>query len=88
MVLSEAMLYGLPVVSCAVGAVPETVGQAGILSPADDAQAFAAGLRQALNDRDVYAAKSLAMAQTLPSWTDTARCFIEVIHEVTGHYKK
>ncbi|MEM6595137.1 MAG: glycosyltransferase family 4 protein, partial [Pseudomonadota bacterium] len=33
MVLSEAMLFGLPIISCAAGAVPETVGDAGILVP-------------------------------------------------------
>ena len=84
MVLSEAMLYGLPVVSCSVGAVPETVGNAGILSPVDDTQAFAAGLRHALLNQDMFAAKSLAMAQTLPTWSDTARCFVKVIEELSG----
>lgn len=83
MVLSEAMLYGLPVVSCSVGAVPETVGDAGILSPADDAQAFASGLVIALNDRDVYAAKSMLVAKTLPTWDDTTQFFIDVIRDFT-----
>jgi len=83
MVLSEAMLYGLPVVSCSAGAVPETVGDAGILSPVNDAQAFAAGLRHALLNQDMFAAKSLAMAQTLPTWTDTTHCFVKVIKALT-----
>jgi len=79
MVLSEAMLYGLPVVSCSVGAVPETVGDAGILVPVNDAQAFAKGLHLALKNQDEFTAKSIAMAETLPTWTDTARCFVEVV---------
>lgn len=83
MVLSEAMLYGLPVVSCAVGAVPETVGEAGILSPADDANAFASGLRLALKNRETFAEKSLTLAQTLPTWNDTVHHFVKVIRKLS-----
>jgi len=82
MVLSEAMLFDLPVVSCAVGAVPDTVGDAGILVPVDDAAAFAAALRQLLTSSDDYAAfqaQAIAKAKGLPTWEDTARHFINVI---------
>ena len=84
MVLSEAMLYGLPVVSCSVGAVPETVGNAGILSPVNDAQAFAKGLQHALHNQDLFAAKSRVLAQSLPTWADTSRCFVKVVKALTG----
>jgi len=67
MVLSEAMLYGLPVVSCAVGAVPDTVGGAGVLVPAEDAQAFATGLRKAFYDHERLAERSLEKSKTLPT---------------------
>jgi len=78
MVLSEAMLFGLPILSCAVGAVPETVGDAGILTPADDPTRFALGLRDMLESPKTareYAACSEARARTLPTWTDTAKVF-------------
>ena len=79
MVLSEAMLYGLPVVSCTVGAVPETVGEAGVLVPAQDAGAFADGLRRALRDREKLGALSLDKSRSLPTWRQTAGHFITVL---------
>lgn len=82
MVLSEAMQYGLPVVSCAVGAVPDTVGAAGILVPADDPEAFGDALRRLLSDPAElahYSAAARGYAACLPKWEDTARHFIDVI---------
>jgi glycosyltransferase involved in cell wall biosynthesis len=43
-VVVEAMAAGLPVIASPVGAIPELVGDAGILVPADDAPALAAAL--------------------------------------------
>jgi len=86
MVLSEAQLYGLPILSCAVGAVPQTVPQgSGILVPPDDATAFANGLAQLLQDdslRNTYAAKSTALAARLPDWHDTARIMQAALQRV------
>ena len=82
MVLSEAMLFGLPVVTCRVGAVPETVGDAALLTPPDDPRAFAAALRRILECRDTAArlrTLSQARAATLPTWQDTARIFQTVV---------
>jgi glycosyltransferase involved in cell wall biosynthesis len=51
MVVTEALARGIPVLATAVGALPETLGQApdgsvpGILAPAGDTQALAAALR-------------------------------------------
>lgn len=76
MVFGEALLHGLPIVTCAVGAVPETVPQgAGILAPVDDATAFAEALRHLLTDaqaRGAMAAASEAAGHALPRWHDTA----------------
>jgi glycosyltransferase involved in cell wall biosynthesis len=46
----EAMLAGTPVVATAAGAVPEVVGEAGVLVPPGDPAALAAGLRSVLTD--------------------------------------
>ena len=86
MVLSEAMFYGLPVVTCRAGAVPDTVGDAAWLVPPDDAPAFASALRQLLSQPDVvqdYANRAQKHAAGLPRWTDTAQTFATVIRAIT-----
>lgn len=76
MVFGEALLHGLPIVTCAAGAVPETVPQgAGILVPVDDPAAFADALRHLLTDRaarEAIAATSAAAGHALARWSDTA----------------
>lgn len=76
MVFGEALLHGLPIVTCAAGAVPETVPQGtGILVPVDDPAAFAGALRHLLTDRrarEAMAATSTAAGHALPRWRDTA----------------
>ncbi|MEM9344412.1 MAG: glycosyltransferase family 4 protein [Pseudomonadota bacterium] len=82
MVLSEAMTFGLPVVTTRVGAVPDTVGNAALLVPPDDPDAFAGALRQLLENVDAlqaYAALSQERANALPTWTDTAQIFADTI---------
>lgn len=82
MVLSEAMQYGLPIVSCRVGAVPDTVADAGILVPPDDPAAFATALRKVLTNPQEHARLATVAsgsAASLPEWDDTAQRFIEVI---------
>ncbi|APX14126.1 glycosyltransferase family 4 protein [Tateyamaria omphalii] len=82
MVLGEAMAYGLPVVSCRVGAVPETVGKAAVLVPPDDPAALATTLRQILQDESKaveLSRLSVKEAATLPRWRDAARLFETVI---------
>lgn len=85
MVLSEAMLHGLPVVSCAAGAVPDTVGDAGLLVPVDDHAAFAAALRRVLSQPAAAADlrdKALRKAADLPTWNDTARLIAQTLRKV------
>lgn len=82
LVFSEAQLYGLPILACAVGAVPRTVKQGAILTPPDDVVAFAKGLERLLLDiplRDRFACESAAQAETLPQWKDTAQIMREVV---------
>jgi glycosyltransferase involved in cell wall biosynthesis len=75
LVFGEAMRWGLPIVSCAAGAVPDTVGAAGRLVPPDDPAALADALRALLREPDARAALARASARAgarLPRWADTA----------------
>ncbi|MGB0696487.1 MAG: glycosyltransferase family 4 protein [Rhodospirillaceae bacterium] len=89
MAFAEALSYGLPVIGCAVGAVPDTVpAEAGILVPPDDPDALEQALRAFLVDparrlRTAQAARQAGLA--LPSWQDCATtiaaCLTEVMTE-------
>jgi len=50
-VVVEAMAAGLPVVATPVGAIPELIGDAGVLVPVDDTDALADALRRLADDR-------------------------------------
>lgn len=74
-VFGEAMQRGLPIVTCHAGAVPDTVGGAAHLVPPDDAEAFAAALRELLTDAESHArlsAASRARGAALPRWPEVA----------------
>ncbi|WP_223427884.1 glycosyltransferase family 4 protein [Tateyamaria pelophila] len=82
MVFGEAMMFGLPIVSCDTGAVPQTVGNAGILVRPGDGNAFGAALRQMLSDvdtRTTYASASAVQGSELPTWEDTAQIIANVL---------
>jgi glycosyltransferase involved in cell wall biosynthesis len=76
-VFNEALVHGLPIVSCRTGAVPDTVpADAGLLVARDDPPAFAAAMRTLLSDSARHAAMATAARQkgaSLASWADTAR---------------
>jgi len=50
LVLPEAMLCGLPVVGSTSGAIPEVIGDAGVIFPADDADALRGALQSLVAD--------------------------------------
>nr|WP_237168380.1 glycosyltransferase family 4 protein [Paracoccus shandongensis] len=76
LVFDEALVRGLPVVSCATGAVPDTVPPgAGLLVPPGDAAAFTGALRQVLEDKALrhgIARAAWNAGRDLPGWDATA----------------
>ncbi|MEL7212306.1 MAG: glycosyltransferase family 4 protein [Pseudomonadota bacterium] len=83
LVFDEALAAGLPIVSCATGAVPGTVPkEAGLLVPPDDEEAFAGALCDLLTDdsrRAELARAAQVAGDNLPTWSDTARIAGEVL---------
>lgn len=86
MVFAEALVRGLPVVTCHTGAVPDTVPDGvGARVPVDDVAAFAAALARLLDDpthRAAMAAAAARHAATLPGWAETAAAFDAVLDRV------
>ncbi|MBX0327225.1 glycosyltransferase family 4 protein [Oscillochloris sp. ZM17-4] len=76
MAFAEALAHGLPVVSCAVGPLPDLVGpDAGLLTPAGDEAALAEAISRLLGDpalRARMAAAARARAADLPTWDHTS----------------
>lgn len=85
-VFDEAMAHGLPIVSCRVGAVPDTVATgAGLLVPPDDAGAFARALARLLDERatrEAMAAASAAAGARLAGWDSTAQVIDAVLTRI------
>ncbi|MEY4983113.1 MAG: hypothetical protein RIR62_1379 [Pseudomonadota bacterium] len=87
-VFNEALVHGLPILSCRTGAVPDTVpAGAGVLVEPDDPAALARALRDLLGDRARLAAMAAASARAgaaLPSWRDVAMRAAGVLQGLHG----
>jgi glycosyltransferase involved in cell wall biosynthesis len=77
----EAMACGTPVVAARSSALPEVVGDAGILVAPGDADALADGVRRALADRDRLVAAGLERS-TQFRWSDMAAGTLAVYKEL------
>lgn len=87
-VFNEALVHGLPIISCRTGAVPDTVpAGAGLLVEPDAVDGLADALRAVLTDHDRRAAMARAAraaGAALPSWTDTARLAAQALKMAAG----
>ncbi|MBL4919253.1 glycosyltransferase family 4 protein [Szabonella alba] len=85
-VFDEAMAWGLPIVTCRTGAVPDTVpASVGLLAAPDDPAAFADSLDLMLTNatlRQDMARASALVGAALPGWYDTARLAGEVLDQI------
>ena len=84
MAYAEALSWGLPIIACAVGPLPELIGsQAALFVPAQDRSALRSALDALLYDHQRRQAMALAArlrAAELPGWADTTRAFAQLIH--------
>lgn len=87
-VFNEALVHGLPIVSCRTGAVPDTVpSDAGLLVEPDDPESFSAALRTLLSDGDRRRAMAVAARHrgaALASWSETARIAGQALDAALG----
>lgn len=82
---AEAMACGTPVIATTGGALPEVVGDAGILVPPGSADALAAAIKQLLDDKQAQQRMSEAGRKRVEekfSWEQAARKTLEVYQEV------
>ncbi|MFE2916664.1 glycosyltransferase family 4 protein [Kitasatospora indigofera] len=79
LVVQEAMRAGVPVVSTAVGGIPELVGDAAVLVPAGDAPALGRAVRELLADPDRRGLLAGAGRQQAGTWPDEAATVAQVL---------
>lgn len=86
MVFAEALSYGLPIIACKAGAVPEVVpDEAGYLVAVDDVEAVASALRTLLTDHEERGRRGEAAARAgalLPEWADTSNIISTALKEL------
>ncbi|QYJ15632.1 D-inositol-3-phosphate glycosyltransferase [Rubrobacter xylanophilus DSM 9941] len=87
MAYAEALAWGLPVVGCRVGPVPDLVGGAGVLVEPGDVDGAREALQALVRDADLRCRMSRVArqrARELPSWRDAVDGFVRVLREAAG----
>jgi glycosyltransferase involved in cell wall biosynthesis len=82
---AEAMACGTPIIATTGGALPEVVGDAGILVPPRSADALAVAIKQLLDDKQAQQRMSEAGRKRVKekfNWEQAARKTLEVYQEV------
>jgi len=88
MAIAEAIARGLPVISTRTGAIPDIVGDAGLLVRPGDERAFTDALHRVLGDdggRRRLAAGAKAARQRLRPWDLTLDKIESALHGLTRH---
>ncbi|MCF8053893.1 MAG: glycosyltransferase family 4 protein [Deltaproteobacteria bacterium] len=83
----EAMACGVPVISSDGGALPEVVGDAGIMVPAGSAADLAKAIARLLDspaERKAFAQKGLLRVAASLTWEKAAQKTVDVYREVIG----
>jgi len=86
---AEAMACGVPLISTSGGALPEVVGDAGIVVPPADSAALAKAINYLLDDageRNRLARAGLERVNTVFSWEKAARDVVSVYREAIDGY--
>lgn len=86
---AEAMASGVPLISTSGGALPEVVGDAGMIVPPGNAEALARAITHLLDspgDRKKYAQAGLERVSSVFSWKKAAQEVVDVYREaMNGH---
>ncbi len=88
---AEAMACGVPLISTSGGALPEVVGEAGIIVPPADSKALADAITRLLNspeERNKYAQAGLERVRSVFSWKKAAQEVAEVYHEAINDHRR
>jgi len=80
--LIEAAACGVPLVSSNVSSMKEIVGEAGVLIDPQNSEALAHGIQEAMNNKELYAKKSVHMASKF-SWDKAAQETLRILKGVT-----
>ena len=86
----EAMTVGVPVVAANRGALPEVLGDAGVLVDPEPPEALAAGIARLLNDEELArscAERGVARSHSF-RWSDTAARVYEVYQSAVEHRRR
>lgn len=84
MVLVEALASSIPVIATRVGAIPEVVGDAGLLVAPKDPEALAGAIREVLTDANLASTlgrNGRARAEALFGWRSVIKRTLEVYEE-------
>jgi glycosyltransferase involved in cell wall biosynthesis len=87
-VLIEAMAAGVPVIGSSSGAIPEVIGDAGLVVPERDPAALAQAMERILSDgalRDRLVERGRQAAANRFSWTTIAEQTLELFRSALAH---
>lgn len=88
---AEAMACGVPLISTSGGALPEVVGDAGMIVPPADTGALIEAITHLLNspeERKKYAQAGLARVRSVFNWQKAAQEVVEVYQETINGYRR